>query len=202
MNAVPWWGPSLLALGGTLLGAVATLSISLLNRRTERRRLARDEKVAAYPELLAAATRLADLAVWPAGDDPHGQLADIERLVARIAFFAPPKVGGRLAPVLHAATDLATLVSHIRAASEPGHGGRIDQRLAPQHATAVEQLRQATTAFTTAARADLEINTPYTPVDTDSDVLDTISKPGAGSREPGAGSREPLGRRPLLCHAG
>ncbi|TDV44276.1 hypothetical protein [Actinophytocola oryzae] len=206
MDTAPWWGSGLFTLGGGLLATTATVTLGILNRRTERRRLARTEKIAAYPELLGAATRLAELAVWPDTADPRDRVAEIERLVDRIAFFAPSSVSTTLGPVLASAHELAGLVTRIRADSSPGHGDRIDRRLAPHHRDAVDRLREAVAAFTNAARADLEIRTPYTPIDTQGDAAGTISEragsrePGAGSREPGAGSRE-LGRALGLCHA-
>lgn len=185
MDTAPWWGSGLFTLGGGLLATMATLTLGILNRRTERRRLTRAEKVTAYPDLLVSITRLAELAVWPAAEDPRDRAAEIERLVDHIAFFAPASVSATLGPVLASTRELADLVTQIRTNSSPGHGDRIDQRLAPRHRDTVNRLRQAAAEFATAARADLEINTPYTPIDTQSDDVGTISD-GAGSREPGS----------------
>ena len=185
MDATPWLGPGLFTLGGVLIATSATTTLGLLNRRTERRRLARDQKVTAYPDLIATTSRLADLKVWPADQEPTEIVAEVEQLTARIAFFGPAAVNATLGPVLATTRTLAEVVMTIRATSTAGHGGRIDQRLAPQHRQAVDALRDAVTRFVIAARVDLEVGSPYRAIDTEGSQSVT---PGmiARSQEPGA----------------
>lgn len=110
-SAVPWWGSGLFTLCGAILGALATLSLGLLNRRTERRRLSRAEKVASYPELARAAGQLAELAVWPVDEDPRAMYREVDGLARRIAFIGPAQVNATLGPVVVAAGKLAEVVA-------------------------------------------------------------------------------------------
>jgi hypothetical protein len=128
------------------------LSLGLLNRRTERRRLARAEKTAIYPELVEVASRLSDLPVWPGDREPAEHLRQIEVLVSRVAFLGPRGVAVTLGPVLDAARELAGIVRRIRTESVPGHRDQVDQRLAPLHRANVIDLRHAVNTFATAAR--------------------------------------------------
>ncbi|RZS36609.1 hypothetical protein EV193_107290 [Herbihabitans rhizosphaerae] len=197
MNTTPWWGAGLFTLAGTLVGALATLSLGLLNRRSERRRLSRDDKAATYPALVGAATRLGNLPVWPDQDDPHTLHREVDDLAQKVAFLGPRKVAATVGPLLTTARTLADTIVRIRTDSRPGHGDKIDRRLAPEHRAAVEELARAVERFAAAGRADLEIRGDYAHLinmteSSRREIIDQRSRePGAGSREPGAGSREP-----------
>ncbi|MGP4014676.1 hypothetical protein [Saccharopolyspora sp. 5N708] len=188
MNAtIPWWGSGLFTVVGAAVTSMITLVLGLLNRRSERRRLSRERKVADYPELVSAASTLAELPVWPAESaDPRAQYDELHSLAQRIAFFSPQKVTGTLPELLNAGDHLVKAITDIRADSRPVHGNNVDQRYAERHGAAVNRLDEAINAFATAARTDLEIKTPYTLVRADR----SWSAPAAKKR-PSASTKSP-----------
>jgi hypothetical protein len=166
-----WWGSGLFTIAGAVLAMLGSLIPDLLNRRSERRRLSRDQKETDYPALLTIASRLTQLPVWPVNSpDPDALQDETYALAQRIAFFSPSTVSRTLPALLTATSRLATTVTEIRSNSQPTHSNGIDQRYARQHQTAVTELNDAIRAFVSAARADLEIRTPYTLVHAPEDI--------------------------------
>lgn len=130
----------------------------MLNRRTERRRLSRDDKISTYPRLVRAGCTLADTPVWP--NDP--QLADerldkVVDLATEVAFLGSAGVNSAVEALLTAARNYRTVVADIQRHSEPGHRGGIDVRHRSKYAAAVTDLRRATDDFVRAGRHELEI---------------------------------------------
>ncbi|TCP48508.1 hypothetical protein EV191_11065 [Tamaricihabitans halophyticus] len=162
MNASnSWWVSGLFTIAGVLITTLAGLGLTILNRRTERFRLSRQQKVESYPELLHAANRLARLPVWPSSaGDPHALLDDIDRNAQRVQLFAPQTVRQQVTELLAAASSLAEVVSGIRVNSKPAHGDVVDQRDAANHRHAVDMLLQATERFLSTIRIDLEVDRP------------------------------------------
>lgn len=100
----PWWGSGLFTIAGVLITTLGASVLAILNRRTERRRLSRKQKVETYPELLYAAHRLTRLPVWPvAAGDPEELRDEIDRAAQRIRLFAPEPVDGTVTGLLAAA---------------------------------------------------------------------------------------------------
>lgn len=164
-SSIPWWGSGLFTVAGTLIGALATLSLGLLNRHTERRRLSREQKVELYPELTRAANKLAQLPVWPIqAGNPQELFDEVDTIAQRVAFFGTAQVSNTITKLLTTAKNLADTITAIRTESRPSHRNTVDQRLTERHHTAVAELDTATAAFAAAGRKDLEIATPYTPV--------------------------------------
>ncbi|MCE7002330.1 hypothetical protein LWC34_05720 [Kibdelosporangium philippinense] len=164
-STVPWWATALIGIVGTLLGGVVPLSLGLLNRRSERRRLSRAEKLEFYPALIRSANTLARLDIWPAETgDPKELHAAVEEAAENVAFIAPALVTERAIKVLDAARGLADTISAIRSETRPGHSNKVDQRYVQRLTTAVDALRDAVRDFGTASRRDIEIATPYLPL--------------------------------------
>ncbi|MEC3978867.1 hypothetical protein [Amycolatopsis sp. H20-H5] len=166
MSSSPWWGPSVFALAGVLIGALATVGLGLLNRRSERRRLSRDQKSRCYPELLRLATELRRLPVWPVeAGDPRDRLDDLQSLALEAGFYGTAEVNTAMSTLLGAAQEFAAMITFLRAESSPGHRNKLDQRFAERHGTATGELTSAMTAFATAGRHDLEIAGSFQPVE-------------------------------------
>lgn len=166
MNATaPWWASGLFGIVGALIGTFATLSLGVLNRRTERRRLSRTEKVALYPSLTRAANQLVRLPVWPEDSgNPRDLRDDIETIAESVVFIAPTKVATTVITLLTAAENLSDTILAIRRDSRPGHSDKVDQRYAERLATATNELKAAIRAFGTNSRKDIEVGTPYVPL--------------------------------------
>lgn len=146
-------------ISGVLITTLAGIALAILNRRTERRRLSRGDKVETYPELLHAVDELARLPVWPTtAGNPKDLNDDLNRIAQRVRLFGPPPVLETLPNLLTTADTLTTTVITIRENSKPAHGDLIDQRDATQHREAVEALRTATEPFLAATRVDLEVD--------------------------------------------
>ncbi|WP_275295184.1 hypothetical protein [Amycolatopsis sp. La24] len=155
----PWWGSGLFTVAGVLITTLGASVLAILNRRTERRRLSREQKVETYPELLYAAHRLARTPVWPAdAGDPEELRDEIDKAAQRVRLFAPASVGDAVAGLLTAADSFAQTVRTIRTESKPAHADLLDQRDAAKHRETVEGLRTATEAFLAATRVDLEVD--------------------------------------------
>lgn len=157
MSSSPWWASGLFAVVGGLVTAAVTVALTIANRRTERRRLSRDQKVKAYPALLHAANRLTKLPVWPAqAGDPHELLDDVNRIAQDLRVFAPA-ARESVTALLAAGETLATTITTIRTQSKPAHGDLIDQREITAHRAAVEELQSAGERVLAIAQVDLEV---------------------------------------------
>jgi hypothetical protein len=165
-STAPWWGGPLIAFGGTVFGLVITAVTTMLNRRTERRRLSRDGKATAYPAVHAAAGKLARLRVWPADTgDPAELVEQLHDLGTETAFISPPQVNEAIGKLLAAAQAHRDVIIAIRRDTTPGHGDSIDRRVAENHRKSAESLRTALEEFAGTARRDLEIRGTFVPID-------------------------------------
>jgi len=165
-STAPWWGTSLFTLATGLvtglIAAFAALAPKRTERRLERRRLSREHKETAYPEITRATYALATAPLWSTTADEHKAL--LQELVAAThaaAFFAPTPVIAAIHGLLEAANGLSDRRDDIRATSRPGHQGTIDLARAGEHAEALDQIRAALQTFVDASRADLEIPGGY-----------------------------------------
>ncbi|MBN9743540.1 hypothetical protein DMP23_21090 [Amycolatopsis sp. A1MSW2902] len=155
----PWWGSGMFTVAGVLITTLGASALAILNRRTERRRLSREQKIETYPELLYAAHRLARTPVWPvSAGDPEELRDEIDRAAQRVRLFAPEFVGDAATGLLAAADSLAQTVRAIRTDRKPAHADLLDQRDAARHREAVERLRTAAEAFLSTTRVDLEVD--------------------------------------------
>lgn len=163
-STVPWWGTSIFALGGTVFGAFVTGMTGWLAQRSQRRRLSRDEKVAAYLDLINAARKLARTPVWPVeAGDAEDQLQNLLELAERVMFFGPAQVNGAIQVLLTAAREHRKTVAAIREDSKPGYRGGLDRSFQEKYRASVTDMHSAVDNFARAARKDLEIKGPYHP---------------------------------------
>nr|WP_042193735.1 hypothetical protein [Kibdelosporangium sp. MJ126-NF4]CEL20882.1 hypothetical protein [Kibdelosporangium sp. MJ126-NF4]CTQ98313.1 hypothetical protein [Kibdelosporangium sp. MJ126-NF4] len=161
-SSIPWWATALIGIVGTLLGGLIPLSLGLLNRSSERKRLARAEKLEYYPALTRTANSLTQLKVWPAEPgDLHERRAAVEAAAENVAFIAPASVTLTAIHVLDTAEKLANTIETIRRETRPGHDDKVDQRFIDHLTADIADLRTAVRTFGTASRKDIEIKTPY-----------------------------------------
>jgi hypothetical protein len=168
-SSAPWWSSGIFALATGILTAVTAALATVLpkraDRRAEQRRLSRELKERAYPELVRAAHNLVSTEVWKTEDKATASmLSDVTSSTHQVAFFGPPQVSQAASTVLLASSELADLITLIRDTSHQGHHGTVAQSHAASHAAAVELLRDSINHFATLGRADLEIEGKYTPL--------------------------------------
>jgi len=166
MDSTPAWVTPLIALGGVLLTLLVTIWMDYRKARRETRFQWTAQLLALYRDFLAAANDLRQLPVWPAlSTDPPPPIDPLyERLRAVSAeaqLLAHRKVTDRMTATVTAAAALRTAVTTIRTTSGPGHGGVIDQRQRPAHDTATAEFAAAIDDFLAAARADLDLRSPF-----------------------------------------
>lgn len=164
----PWWGTAVLTLAGSALGVLATIGVSLLNRRTEQRRLSRAERQQAYFALLAAADLVWRLRAWPLRPEaPDAALAGLREAVVRVDFFADAKVADAAGGLFAAADEVVRLIKETRRESTPGRNDEVDLRFREEVETSRRTLREKTNQFVAAARRSLEIPGRYQPLSLD-----------------------------------
>ncbi|MDQ7808403.1 hypothetical protein Q5425_32110 [Amycolatopsis sp. A133] len=119
-----------------------------------------------FPAVYSAAHRLCRLPVWRGRDavDPSPVLDSLEDVAMQVAFFCGVGINASLERLLTAARAVADTVRTIQAASRPGFGGNVDERLRPDDEAGRRRLDHAITAFVEAARADLRIDGSWLPV--------------------------------------
>ncbi|GAA2996943.1 hypothetical protein [Actinokineospora diospyrosa] len=162
----PWWAAPLIAVIGTVSGVVLTLLVS--GRRENRSRFG-EQRRTVYAEFLSACDELARVVVWPT---PRvAQAVDTTAVVERIraaamhtVLVAHGTVTKRLTAVLAAAEALAGTIEQIRATGKPGHQGAVDEHHRPRHTEASTAFFAALNEFAKAARADIDVRTPFEPV--------------------------------------
>lgn len=156
------WLAIVSALAGGLISTVSTFLTNRSKQNAERLHRRDETKQQIYADLLRVCTDMMSLRVWPVNtaDEPEAPqpLVDAARdLSGRIAFLSPAPVNTAVDDVLAALVDMADKTGSIRATSERGHQGRVDQRHADAHREAVEVLRSAVETFVDAARKDLGV---------------------------------------------
>jgi hypothetical protein len=119
-----------------------------------------------FPAIFVAAARLRRLPVWRGRDavDPSPVFDAIEDAAMQVAFFCGEDLNATLEQLLTAARALVDTVRTTQASSRPGFGGKVDERFRSDDDVARRRLDHAITAFVTAARADLRIESDWAPV--------------------------------------
>ncbi|GAA5055013.1 hypothetical protein [Nocardia callitridis] len=169
-SIAPWWGSSVIALGGAAFTAALGAVFTILSRRTETRRLSREDRLSAYRRLAKAARTLAKTVVWPT--DPEAMAAernDVLEIAEEVAFLGSARVNAAVETLVIATEAHCTLIAEIREDSDPAHRGGIDRRFQAKYSTSVTELRGAIDDFTRAGRAELEIRGAYRPIESAGD---------------------------------
>lgn len=166
MNSTSAWTTPLIALGGVLLTLLVTVWMDYRKARRETRFQWTAQLLELYRDFLAASNDLRQAPVWPTPPDSPPQPVDplVERLRAVSAearLLAHRDVTDRMAATVTTAETLRDTVTAIRTSTEPGHSGAIDQRRRPEYDTARASFSAAVEDFLTAARADIDLRSPF-----------------------------------------
>ncbi|RJQ76686.1 hypothetical protein D5S17_17645 [Pseudonocardiaceae bacterium YIM PH 21723] len=141
---------------GAGVGALSPLTLGLLNRRSERQRLSRSQKVELYPAITGAAGRLVRLPVWPVeGNDPEPIIEELSSHLQEARFLCPPGVVGAADTVLASATELSVLITEIRTGTA-GFGNTVEVRHRAGYEAAIGGLKSTVDEFVRVGRSDLE----------------------------------------------
>lgn len=160
-TGAPWWGSSLIGLGGVAFGALVPWWLWVMNRRTERLRLNRDAFEKSFVDFEEAVAALLELPVWPEAGDPKALLKAVERPARRVAFYADENVGDPLTGVVRAAGLYAAVVSEVRETTSPGRGNAVDVRSRAAVEEARVTLGETLDRFVVQVRRSLEIEGRY-----------------------------------------
>ena len=115
-----------------------------------------------YREFLTTCNELRKVEIWP--ETPGDAASLVKQLRDRAAeapFLAHREVTQRMADAVLAAEKLAAAVTHIRENSTPGHGGHVDERMRPEHDTALRAFAASIDDFIEAARGDIDVRSPF-----------------------------------------
>lgn len=155
------WLAIVSALAGGFISMVSTFLTNRSKQNTERRHRRDETKQQVYADLLQVCADLTNLLIWPRNpaDEPESPqpLVDEARGLSHRITLLSPAVSQVVDEVLPALAKVTDQITTIRATSERGHHGQVDQRLAGGHREAVEALRSAVGNFVDAARKDLGV---------------------------------------------
>ncbi|WP_280235507.1 hypothetical protein [Nocardia cyriacigeorgica] len=172
-STAPWWGTSIIALGGSAFGVVVASLLTLLSNRTQRLRLSRDDKLDVYPRLAGAGRALANIPVWPSEPETlNREWNSVLELAEQVAFLGSARVNAAVETLLAAAKNHRSVIADIRRDSAPGHRDSIDRRFQSNYVTSVTGLRDAIDDFVRAGRKELEIRGTYRPIEGATDHTD------------------------------
>ncbi|MBL1078703.1 hypothetical protein JK358_30305 [Nocardia sp. 2] len=165
-STVPWWGAGVFTLAGAALAFLGAQWQSWRTERSQRRRLSREDKVAAYLQLIEIGRKLAATPVWPNNtsadlETPEDQYDSLIGLAEQVAFYGPPRVNAAVEALLTVAEQHRDAIITIRTDSRPAHGSGIDLRLRPVYQQSVATLHGAIDDFVRTCRKDLEIEGRY-----------------------------------------
>ncbi|GAA1706563.1 hypothetical protein GCM10009745_63020 [Kribbella yunnanensis] len=163
---MPWWLDSaLVALAGLVVSGVVTV----VSKRTERRRLSRDDVMKVHREVIDAADRLQELPVWPVEKgSPDPLVEELRRAVKWAGIFGAPKENEALGQVYKTGRALGKVISEIRLSSSPGRRDEVDLRVRPSLVAARHTFDKAVELFVARFRERVEILGPYrAPIATD-----------------------------------
>lgn len=165
------------ALVGSALGVLITSLLSLMSARTQRRRLSREYKVAAYPQLADAGRKLARTSVWPVEAGTTEQLLEkLLELAEQTAFFSPPQVNAAVRILSVAAKEHQNTITSIRDDSTPGHRNSVDRRFQEKYRKSLTALHRAIDDFVRVGRSDLEIRGPYHSIENNEKPADETNR--------------------------